>query len=205
MTNQNGSFPASNALTKYVKQVAKSTTTSSVFTFTATNFQDLFILNHNATSGSISITWSGGSYSKTLDFVSGTVATLYSNKFWQHNNSHINIPSVQDVSVTLTLTTTVSSTLQVGLLLGGYAIRCGDTENGLAIDEDGLKANIIALNAEYNMVKSFRDYQDFYAFTPYKDSEQLAERDGYIYYGRIKTKSNGNENDKYTKYSLEIT
>lgn len=50
--NENTSFPKTNLLTKYTKQVAKSTTTSTVITFSFTG-RDLVILNTNATSGVI--------------------------------------------------------------------------------------------------------------------------------------------------------
>ena len=104
----------------------------------------------------------------------------------------------------LTLTTTISSTLQVGILLGGYAIRCGITENGLSVNEGDLKGNIVGLNAEFNMVKGFREYEDFFAYTPYKDSTDLGDRDGYIFYGKMNIKNNGNINKDYTRFTLEM-
>ncbi|MCK5616951.1 hypothetical protein KAR91_84595 [Candidatus Pacearchaeota archaeon] len=52
MGSENGSFPASNTLTKYRKEVAKSTLTTDYLEFTFTG-RDLLLLNTNATSGTI--------------------------------------------------------------------------------------------------------------------------------------------------------
>ncbi len=52
MTDENSSFQIANVLTKYSKEVAKSTSTTSTISFDFTG-QDLLILNTNSTSGTI--------------------------------------------------------------------------------------------------------------------------------------------------------
>lgn len=90
-TNEDSSYPKENLLTSYTKQVAKSTTTTTMIDFTFTG-RDLAILNTNATSGTIyadkpssasctvtsgNVTYSADTYIENcLTVSSGDVATV---------------------------------------------------------------------------------------------------------------------------------
>lgn len=75
MTNEDSSYPITNAETRYAKQVAKSTTTSTTISFTFTG-RDLVFLNTNATSGSIFADYSSASSSTISTNTTYTTDTI---------------------------------------------------------------------------------------------------------------------------------
>lgn len=192
MTNENVSYPKSNLITKYTKQVAKATTNTTTIVFTSAKCDDMWLINTNAISGTYSLSVGGTvQESGNFDFtVVGNTTLSLSGINSNIKNQYVKFDEIySSATITITLTADSGQYVQLGVLMCGQGAYYGGTqadsfqslgENSVSFTSAMTRANLNTLY--YEMKKN----DITVAYAPHETWDDASQ---FVGYGEIYIKS----------------
>jgi len=208
MTNEDALFPASNVLNKYTQGVAKSTTNTAIFSYSATDLSDIDLFNTNALSGTVTIKDAVTPFAilatETIDFTTTTDIsymttddiTYYKNLRAFHGDQFYN-----NVTVEIELTSDVGVPLELGIIASGIFVRYGGSSE-IKTSKEGLTYSVTSTIAEFNaLLNKVNSKNEFFLhhYQTYVTGENM-----WISYGIPKIGKSTQAGVTHLKYTVEV-
>lgn len=207
MTNEDASFPASNLLTKYTLEVAKSTTNTTTITYDATDLSDIDIYNTNAITGNVTIKDAGTLAvlaTETIDFTTATsVSYLTTDDITYHKNIRAfhGDQFYNDIKVEIVLTSDIGTILECGVIASGIFVRYGATGKATA-DKAGITYNVASLITEYQALLNKVNSKNEFFIHHYQT--QVDGENMWMAYGIPELSSQQIAGNRHYKYSVKV-
>ena len=190
-TNQSLTCPISKVTTKYRRELFKTTASTTTIVLTSAKVFDIYLLNTNATSGTVQVSSSGLSTENfTLDLtVTGGFDSVLSNNTLNSLDTHIKTEFVHsNATVTITLNHATESEITLGMIMCGVSLKSGVvTQDGANFrnDKDESTANVNMNITQYYEIKQYlyENRSEFFVFMPFRTNSSLKDRN--ILYGQV--------------------
>lgn len=207
MTDENGSFPAANMLTRYTQEVAKATVNSTTITYDAANLSDIDIFNTNAITGTVTIkhgTTLAILATETIDFTTATsVSYLTTDDITYHKNIRAfhGDQFYADVKVEIYLEADTGVPVECGLIASGIFVRYGATGR-VSPNKEGVTYNVLGTVSEYNALLNKANSKNEFFIHHYQT--QVDGENMYMAYGLPKINKPSLAGIDNFKYTVEV-